>query len=178
MRLFSVGLATLCSCSLFQPVLGFGSSETTTAASSSSSSGASSSGTGANDEVAFLQTLQAAQVSSMSCLITLVNMTVNPIGSCLGLTTLSELVVHPSDNSSFSDQLAGYLKTACGGGQCTDAQIGEAKAQIAQTCQSSRDTQLVQVISAILDNYTNSYRTLACSVYLCAFPNDRVEYDG
>lgn len=93
-------------------------------------------------------------------------MTVNPIGSCLGLSTLSEIVVRPSDNSSFSDQLAGYLGGVCGGSQCTDLMIGEARAQLGETCESSKDTQLVRVIQAILENYTNSYRTLACSVYL------------
>jgi hypothetical protein len=119
-----------------------------------------------NDEIAFLQTLQAAQVSSMSCLITLVNMTVNPIGTCLGLSTLSELVVHPTADTSFSDQLSTYLDNVCAGAACTDASIAEARAQVAQSCGNSKETNLVKVISAILENYTNSYRTLACSVHL------------
>jgi hypothetical protein len=119
-----------------------------------------------NEQVAFLQTLQAAQVSSMSCLITLVNMTVSPIGSCLGIATLSELVVRPPDNGTFSSQLSGYLTTTCGGVQCTDDDIKDTRALMAQTCDSSKDTQLVRVIGAILDNYANSYRTLACSVFL------------
>jgi hypothetical protein len=134
----------------------------TTSTESTSSAGNST----VNDEVAFLQTLQAAQVSSMSCLITLVNMTVNPIGSCLGLADLSTLVVRPSDNSSFSDQLSTYLDTVCAGSQCTDAVVGEAKQQLADSCGASKDTELVKVVQAILDNYTNSYRTLACSVHL------------
>ena len=117
-------------------------------------------------QVAFLQTLQAAQVSSMSCLITLVNMTVTPIGTCLGLTTLADLIARPADNSSFSTQLTGYLSTVCASAQCTDGDISQTRAQLADTCASSGDTQLVTVLRAILDNYTNSYRTLACSVYL------------
>lgn len=117
-------------------------------------------------QVAFLQTLQAAQVSSMSCLITLVNMTVSPIGTCLGLTTLADLIARPADNASFSTQLTGYLSAVCASGQCTDGDISQTRAQLADTCANSGDTQLVTVLRAVLDNYTNSYRTLACSVYL------------
>lgn len=134
--------------------------------SSSDAAGSGNSSVVVNEQVAFLQTLQAAQVSSMSCLITLVNMTVSPIGSCLGLSTLSQLVVRLPDNGTFSSQLSGYLTTTCGGAQCTDEDIKDTRALMAQTCDSSKDTQLVRVISAILDNYTNSYRTLACSVFL------------
>ena len=122
---------------------------------------------GTSAEVAFLQTLQTAQVSSMSCLITLVNMTVNPIGTCLGLTSLSQLIVAPSTNSSFSTQLSSYLGTVCGAGQCTDASIADAKGQLAQNCQmGGTDNTLISVLDAILDNYQNSYHTLACSVHL------------
>lgn len=151
---------------LVQPALGAISARQNSSSSASSSTRSNDSAAAVNEQVAFLQTLQAAQVSSMSCLITLVNMTVNPIGSCLGLTTLSELVVRPPDNGSFANQLGGYLTTTCGGTQCTDKDIAETKDLMRQTCDPSKDTQLVRVISAILDNYTNSYRTLACSVFL------------
>ena len=119
-----------------------------------------------NDQVAFLQTLQTASVASMSCLITLVNMTVNPIGTCLGLTTLAELVVQPPQNGSFSDSLGNYLSTVCASTECTAEQLSDAKIQLSDTCDSSSNTQLVRVVQSIVDNYTNSYRTLACSVYL------------
>nr|XP_031861667.1 uncharacterized protein CI109_002897 [Kwoniella shandongensis]KAA5528739.1 hypothetical protein CI109_002897 [Kwoniella shandongensis] len=93
----------------------FGGSETTT---SSSPSSTSSSGT-TNSEVAFLETLQAAQITSMSCLITLVNLTTTPIGTCLGLTSLASLITNSGNSSSsdgstnstdsFSTQLNTYL---------------------------------------------------------------------
>jgi len=140
--------------------------ESRQSASSSSADTTTAAATPVDPQVAFLQTLQAAQVSSMSCLITLVNMTVNPIGTCLGLTTLADLIARPSDNSSFSTQLDTYLNTVCASGQCTDSDISQTRAQLADSCASSGDTELVTVLSAILDNYTNSYRSLACSVYL------------
>jgi hypothetical protein len=70
-------------------------------------------------EVAFLLTLQTAQISSMSCLITLFNMTTQPVGTCLGLVDLAGLIVGtdldgmPVDQRSgaFSDQLTLYLGT-------------------------------------------------------------------
>ena len=140
-----------------------GSSSTTAAAAQPSSSGGAG---GVNEEVAFLRDLQTAQVSSMSCLIALVNMTVSPIGTCLGLTSLAPLIVAPSDNSSFSDQLNTYLGSVCGGTQCAVQDISDAKSQLDQNCSSSQGIDLVKVLGAILDNYTNSFRTLACSVHL------------
>jgi len=170
MRVIPATISLLGFNAIAQPALGamFARQSGTTSMvdTSSSDSSDTSNTTAVNQEVAFLQTLQAAQVSSMSCLITLVNMTVTPIGACLGLTTLSDLVVNPPDNGSFADQLSGYLTTTCGGAQCTAEDIADTQALMAQTCDPSKDTQLVRVISAILDNYTNSYRTLACSVFL------------
>lgn len=166
-----------------QPVLGgmFGGSSSTTAAdssssastsassssssgSSSSSSSNSSSGSNSSSEVTFLQTLQTAQISSMSCLITLVNMTTQPIGTCLGLSTLSTLLVHPSNDTSFSDQLNGYLGTVCGQ-QCTTDEISDAQGQLESSCQGSKGTWMIQGLEAVLQNYGTSYRTLACSVH-------------
>lgn len=150
----------------------FGGSESTTAAVASSSDAPASTGgntttaPAVSSEVAFLQTLQVAQISSMSCLITLVNMTTNSIGSCLSLNALAPLIVAPSENASFSAQLSTYLGTVCGGTQCADTDLKEAKSLLDQTCDGSKNTDLVQVLGAILDNYTNSYRTLACSVHL------------
>ncbi|CAD6565490.1 MAG: hypothetical protein TREMPRED_001399 [Tremellales sp. Tagirdzhanova-0007] len=147
-----------------QPVLGgiFGDSSKTTASdstapatttSSSSSSSSSSSTNTSVSEVAFLQTLQAAQISSMSCIISLVNMTTNPIGTCLGLSSLAGLIVAPpssnSSNISFSDQLNEYLETT----------------QLQQTCSGSGNTALIQGFDMILENYQTSYRTLACSIH-------------
>ncbi|WWD19728.1 hypothetical protein CI109_104192 [Kwoniella shandongensis] len=124
----------------------FGGSETTT---SSSPSSTSSSGT-TNSEVAFLETLQAAQITSMSCLITLVNLTTTPIGTCLGLTSLASLITN-SGNSSSSDG---------------NADIGDAKAQLAQSCASSAsEGGLVGVLGTVLDNYSSSYKTLACQIH-------------
>ncbi|OWT40438.1 hypothetical protein C362_01774 [Cryptococcus neoformans Bt1] len=155
------------------PSLGslFGSdSSSTTSASSSSSSSTSSSTT--SDEVAFLQTLQAAEISSMSCLITLVNMTTSSLGSCLALTSLANLISNPSSSSSsssissggqgFSDQLDTYLGTVCSS-TCSDRDLQDGKSQLAAVCDTSNT--LVGVLDAVLDNYSSSYRTLACQVY-------------
>jgi hypothetical protein len=92
-------------------------------------------------------------------------MTYNDIGTCLGLSTLAPLVVSPSDNSSFSDQLDSYLTTVCAASQCSSTDIADAQSQLASTCSQMTDTGLVTVLEAILDNYSSSYRTLACSVY-------------
>ncbi|OWZ47809.1 hypothetical protein C368_02862 [Cryptococcus neoformans 125.91] len=155
------------------PSLGslFGSdSSSTTSASSSSSSSISSSTT--SDEVAFLQTLQAAEISSMSCLITLVNMTTSSLGSCLALTSLANLISNPSSSSSsssiasggqgFSDQLDTYLRTVCSS-TCSGRDLQDGKSQLAAVCDTSNT--LVSVLDAVLDNYSSSYRTLACQVY-------------
>jgi hypothetical protein len=144
----------------------FGGDSSSDSGSASATSSGSTPTNSASAEVAFLQTLQAAQISSMSCLITLVNMTANPVGSCLGLTTLSQLIVNPSQSTRFSDGLSNYLSTACGASQCSDDDISEAKAQIQGDCEGSQGTELIQVLSAVLDNYSTSYRTLACSVHL------------
>ena len=137
--------------------------------SSSSSSSDSDANSGKNatvhPEVAFLQTLQAAQISSMSCLITLVNMTHEEIGTCLDIPTLSELVVKPNDTSNFATQLDGYLSGVCQS-ECSDVAIKEAKGQLGSMCESSMGTSLVKVLNSILDSYTNSYKTLACKVFL------------
>ncbi|AFR94302.2 hypothetical protein C343_02373 [Cryptococcus neoformans C23] len=154
------------------PSLGslFGSdSSSTTSASSSSSSSTSSSTT--SDEVAFLQTLQAAEISSMSCLITLVNMTTSSLGSCLALTSLANVISNPSSSSSssiasggqgFSDQLDTYLRTVCSS-TCSGRDLQDGKSQLAAVCDTSNT--LVSVLDAVLDNYSSSYRTLACQVY-------------
>ncbi|EIW65744.1 hypothetical protein TREMEDRAFT_36003 [Tremella mesenterica DSM 1558] len=140
----------------------FDSSTTTTAAASSSSSSTTSS---SNSEVAFLQTIQAAQITSMSCLITLVNMTTQPIGSCLGLTTLAGLIADPSPNAAFSDQLSSYLNTMCAAGGCSDADIADAQGQLDSGCGDQGGTSLISVLKAVLGNYQSSYKTLACSVH-------------
>ena len=105
----------------------------------------------------------------MSCLITLVNMTTQPIGTCLGLTTLSQLIVNPTTgNGSFSEQLNTYLGTICGESQCSAGDIADAQGQLNQTCDSTSGGEniLIEVLNAIMDNYQTSYHTLACSVHL------------
>lgn len=124
-------------------------------------------------EVAFLLTLQTAQISSMSCLITLFNMTTQPVGTCLGLVDLAGLVVGtdldgmPVDQRSgaFSDQLALYLTTACQSLGCTDLDISDASQQLEQNC-GGQEVDLVRVLRAVLANYSTSYMTLACMVQL------------
>jgi hypothetical protein len=124
-------------------------------------------------EVAFLLTLQTAQISSMSCLITLFNMTTQPVGTCLGLVDLAGLVVGtdldgmPVDqrSGSFSDQLSLYLGTACSSLSCTDFDISDASQQLEQNC-AGQEVDLVRVLRAVLAGYSTSYRTLACMVQL------------
>ncbi|WVR07570.1 hypothetical protein IAU60_004612 [Kwoniella sp. DSM 27419] len=152
----------------------FSSSDATDSAGSSSSSSGSSASTSSSStssrgasrvnspEVDFLLTLQAAQVSSMSCLITLVNMTTAPIGSCLGLTDLASLVSRPSGETSFSKQLDTYLQDVCSK-SCGDDDIQEARAAMAASCDGSNG--LVGVLSQILDKYNSSYKTVACQVH-------------
>ncbi|KAL7419492.1 hypothetical protein Q5752_006330 [Cryptotrichosporon argae] len=131
--------------------------------SSATASAASSTSTSSTDaEVDFLEVLETAQISSMSCLITLVNMTGNAIGTCLGLTTLAPLIVGSVDGD-FSANLDSYLTTVCAE-TCADADIGDAQEQLAAQCAGSSDTSLVSVLNAILDNYSSAYKTLACDV--------------
>ncbi|WVO15043.1 hypothetical protein L204_102687 [Cryptococcus depauperatus] len=127
---------------------------------SSSSSNSGSQGT--SSEVAFLQTLQAAQVASMSCLITLVNLTTTPLGTCLGLASLADLIANPSQNASYSTQLNGYLGTVCGQ-TCSEAALNDGKAQLTSKCDMGNG--LVGALGAIIENYSSSYRTLACQVH-------------
>lgn len=143
--------------------------------SSSSSSGTvSSSVVQVNTaEVAYLLSLQHAQITSMSCLITLFNMTTTPIGTCLNLGELVSLVTGTDingvqadgRNGLFSDQLTTYLDTTCNSGTCTQPDIAEAQAQIANNCQG-QDVDLVRVLTTILANYQSSYFTLGCMIRL------------
>jgi hypothetical protein len=147
-------------------VMGADATATKSLAARSSTTASTSTSTSSTSEVAFLQLLQTAQINSMACLITLVNMTYNDIGTCLGLSTLATLVVSPSNNQSFSDQLDSYLTTTCAATECTSTDIADAQSQLASTCSEMTQTGLVTVLNQILDQYTASYRTLACSVYL------------
>jgi len=163
----------------------FGNDDTSSSSQSSSSSGGTASpfsttpangslpGSINTPEVAFLLTLQTAQISSMSCLITLFNMTTQPIGTCLGLVDLAGLIVGtdldgmPVDQRSgaFSDQLTLYLGTACQSLGCTDLDVSDASQQLEQNC-GGQDVDLVRVLRAVLAGYSTSYRTLACMVQL------------
>lgn len=140
---------------------------------SSSTSGTGGTGTTqvVTPEVAFLLTLQAAQISSMSCLITLFNMTMSPLGTCLDLPTLSSLIVGTDINGVqtngtgglFSDQLALYLENTCSYAECTAVDIQDGQAQLATSCQG-QDVDLIRVLNSIFANYHSSYRTLACMI--------------
>ncbi|WRT70127.1 uncharacterized protein IL334_007121 [Kwoniella shivajii] len=142
------------------------SSASTSSSSSSSSTSASSSGDDSsqnvNEEVGFLLTLQAAQVSSMSCLISLVNMTTSPIGACLGLTDLSNLISNPSGNQSFSTQLETYLDNVCKQ-NCDEEELKYAKSQLETNCDTSNG--FINVLNKIFERYTASYKTVACQVH-------------
>lgn len=144
--------------------------------SSSSSSSSSTSGTTQvvqvnTPEVAFLLSLQHAQITSMSCVITIYNMTTTPIGTCLNMGELVPLIVGTDvngvqadgRNGLFSDQLATYLDTTCSSGTCTPADITEAQAQMSNNCQG-QDVDLVRVLTTVLANYQSSYFTLACMI--------------
>jgi hypothetical protein len=164
----------------------FGSDNTTSAEVSSTSGNFSA----VPPEVALLLTLQEAKISTMSCLIALVNMTSSPIGTCLGLTQLAQLVTNTdatgaplgqpqvqqavqgqgqgqaTNQSSFADQLATYLDTACAN-QCSEKDIQEAQAQLGDKCgaDSVKDADLIRVLNGVLGGYASSYRTLACMVH-------------
>ncbi|ORY35782.1 hypothetical protein BCR39DRAFT_32614 [Naematelia encephala] len=142
-------------------------SSSTSSSSSSSSSTTNSNGTSSSTpaEVVFLQTLQTADISSMSCLITLVNMTYQTVGTCLGLTTLTTLIVSPEQNSSFSDQVTSYISGICGSAQCNQQDIADSLSLIDANCQNSINTNLIQVLQAVLTRYSSAYYTLACKVH-------------
>lgn len=158
---------------------GSGSSSSSSSLSDSMGSSSSSSSTSGvsqvvqvnTPEVAFLLSLQHAQITSMSCLITLYNMTTTPIGTCLNLGALIPMIVGTDvngvqadgRNGLFSDQLTTYLDTTCSSGTCTQADITEAQAQMANNCQG-QDVDLVRVLTTVLANYQSSYFTLACMI--------------
>ncbi|XAO21979.1 hypothetical protein I312_100742 [Cryptococcus bacillisporus CA1280] len=118
--------------------------------------------------------LPLPEISSMSCLITLVNMTTSSLGSCLALASLADLISNPSTASSssasssssggqgFSGQLSTYLGTVCSS-TCSENDLEDGKNQLAEVCDTKNT--LVSVLGAVLDNYSSSYRTLACHVY-------------
>jgi hypothetical protein len=133
-------------------VMGADATATKSLAARSSTTASTSTSTSSTSEVAFLQLLQTAQINSMACLITLVNMTYNDIGTCLGLSTLATLVVSPSNNQSFSDQLDSYLTTTCAATECTSTDIADAQSQLASTCSEMTQTGLVTVLNQILDH--------------------------
>lgn len=147
------------------------------AAASSSSSAASaddSSNTAGTSSskgiVPFLQTMQAAQVASMSCLITLVNMTQTPIGTCLGINKLAPLLIPggttgANASADFSAGLDGYLAQVCKGTQCTADEISTAQAELGRDCQGQSGGGLIPAVQAMLTNYGSSYKTLACSIF-------------
>lgn len=94
-------------------------------------------------------------------------MTTQPIGTCLGLTQLTSLIV-PSNTSanasmSFSGQLSRYLQTVCGGTECASKDLDAAKAQLEGSCDGRN--KLVKAVVAVMDGYRTTYRTLACSVH-------------
>lgn len=95
-------------------------------------------------------------------------MTEGPLGSCLGLSELATLLVNPSSNTSFAQQLNTYLTSTCKSGTCADADLSAGKAALFETCsdETTSKTALVSSLNAIIDNYSSSYHTLACSVHL------------
>lgn len=143
------------------------SSESASAQTTSTSPGTSSSNSSSGidtSEVGFLQTLQAAEITSMSCLIALVNMTTQGIGDCLNLAELAGLIAKPASGSSFSSQLDSYLTTTCAQTACSDSVISDAQSQLALGC-SGQSNALIWSLTSILDSYSSSYRTLACNVH-------------
>ncbi|OCF38027.1 hypothetical protein I316_00251 [Kwoniella heveanensis BCC8398] len=138
------------------------SSSSSSSSSSFKSSPSSENGTAVNSpEVDFLLTLQSASISSMSCLITLVNLTTSPVGDCLGLTDLSNLISRPATNVSFSEQLDDYLGTVCSL-NCAQEDLDEARGMLGQSCDEQNG--LVQALDKVMERYSSSYKTLACQV--------------
>lgn len=117
--------------------------------------------------VLFLQSLQAAQISSMTCLIALVTMTTQPVGQCLGLTQLTTLLYSPTPlngSADFGTSLGTYLSTACAGAACSETALADGRSELQTKCSNQRSGGLVPMLDMIMTNYAASYKTLGCSV--------------
>lgn len=81
-------------------------------ASSSSSKKTRAAANTVDPTVAFLQSLQQAQISSMNCLITLVNMTAQPVGSCLGIAELATILYTVEGNEGAASATSATSKSS------------------------------------------------------------------
>ncbi|GHJ87492.1 hypothetical protein NliqN6_3894 [Naganishia liquefaciens] len=98
--------------------------------------------------------------------ITLVNATQSELGTCLGLSTLSTLVVQGS-NYSFASAVDNYLTDICSGAKCTSASLKYWKYKLNQDCAAGSDLQqpLLRTLDVVMGNYETSLYDLACKVH-------------
>lgn len=99
--------------------------------------------------------------------LTLVNATQsqNGLGSCLGLSTFSSLVVQGS-NGSFATGVDTYLKSMCSATKCTTETLKYWKYKIQGDCKDDMEQPLLKTLNVVLHSYESSLYDLACKVHL------------
>jgi hypothetical protein len=96
--------------------------------------------------------------------ITLVNATQSELGSCLGLTTLSTLVVQGS-NYSFANAVDDYLTDICSGTKCTTASLKYWRWKLGKDCGVDMGQPLMRTLDVVMGQYESSLYDLACKVH-------------
>lgn len=98
--------------------------------------------------------------------VTLVNATQSDLGSCLGLSTFSTLVVQGS-NGSFATAVDDYLADMCGGTKCDSTTMKYWKYKIEKDCSAGNDLKqpLLKTLGVVMNNYESSLYDLACKVH-------------
>lgn len=98
--------------------------------------------------------------------VTLVNATQSDLGSCLGLSTFSTLVVQGS-NGSFATAVDDYLVDMCGGTKCDSTTMKYWKYKIEKDCSAGNDLKqpLLKTLGVVMNNYESSLYDLACKVH-------------
>ncbi|KAJ9105635.1 hypothetical protein QFC20_004315 [Naganishia adeliensis] len=102
--------------------------------SSSSKSTKESAGGAAEEIINFMQVIMEGGIHW----VTLVNATQSDLGSCLGLSTFSTLVVQGS-NGSFATAVNDYLADMCGGTKCDSTTMKYWKYKIEKDCSAGND---------------------------------------
>lgn len=103
--------------------------------------------------------------NATSSWITLVNATQSDLGSCLGLSTFSSLIVQGSEGS-FATGVDTYLTGMCGGTKCSTETLKYWKYKIQGDCKDDMEQPLLKTLNVVMNSYETSLYDLACKVHL------------
>ncbi|KAJ9098745.1 hypothetical protein QFC21_004393 [Naganishia friedmannii] len=138
-----------------------GAAASSSSSSSSSASGGSKTANVGEEIIDFLQVMFEGGINW----ITLVNATQSSLGSCLGLSTFSSLIVQGT-NGSFATGVDTYLTGMCGGTKCTTETLKYWKYKIQGDCKDDMEQPMLKTLNVVMNNYETSLYDLACKVHL------------